>query len=118
VTTRSTLVAIAWAAFLCATANADTSRKVDVPAGELTIALHELAKQSGVEFVYSAEQLKGVRTRGVHGEYTTEKAVTKLLEGTKLKLTVHASGALLISDVTTHGSAGSLSSSASSASTS
>jgi len=94
-----TLIASLCAVSLSAHAMADTPRPVDVPAGELSVALQQLATQSGVEFVYSAEQLKGVRTRGVHGEYTTEKAVTKLLEGTKLKLTIHESGALLISDV-------------------
>src|SRR6266498_4031687 len=81
VTFRSTLVAIACAVSVSAFAMADTPRKVDVPAGELTAALQRLAEQSGVEFVYSAEQ-----------------AVTKLLEGTKLKVTTHESGALLISD--------------------
>ncbi|MEJ1962749.1 MAG: TonB-dependent receptor [Gammaproteobacteria bacterium] len=93
---RSTLISIACGISLSAHAMADTPRKVDVPAGEMTTALQRLAEQSGVEFVYSADQLKGVHTNGVHGEYTAEKAVTKLLEGTKLRLTVHQSGALLI----------------------
>jgi iron complex outermembrane recepter protein len=95
---------ISWFGIFCAVslsahAIADTPKLVNVPAGELSVALQQLATQTGVEFVYSAEQLKGVRTPGVHGEYTAEKAVTKLLEGTKLKLTIHESGALLISDV-------------------
>lgn len=92
----STLIAIACAISVSAYAMANEPRKVDVPAGELTVALQKLAEQSGVEFVYSADQLAGVRTNGVHGDYTAEKAVTKLLEGTELKLTVHESGALLI----------------------
>ena len=92
-----TLIACLCAVSLSAHAIADTPKQVNVPAGELSVALQQLATQSGVEFVYSAEQLKGVRTHGVRGEYTTEKAVIKLLEGTKLKLTIHASGALLIS---------------------
>ena len=77
-------------------APADAPRKIDVPAGQLTIALKALAAQSGVEFVYSTDQLKGFSTNGVHGELTAEKAVAKLLEGTNLKLTIHESGALLI----------------------
>ena len=98
VTLSSTLFVLACAASISAHAIADTTRNVDVPAGELAAALQELAKQSGAEFVYSAEKLKGVHTTGIRGEYTTEKAVTKLLEGTKLKATLHPSGALLISD--------------------
>ncbi|MGH7707392.1 MAG: TonB-dependent receptor domain-containing protein, partial [Vulcanimicrobiaceae bacterium] len=105
VTIRATLLALAATLSLSAHAMADPPKKVDVPAGDLAVALEILAKQSGVEFVYSAQQLKGINTKGVHGAYTAEKAVTKLLEGTKLKLTVHASGALLISDVTVPGSA-------------
>lgn len=98
-TFRSLLAAVACAISLSAYAIADTPPKdVNVPAGELTGALEMLAKQMGTEFIYSAEQLKSVRTHGVHGKYTAEQAVTKLLEGTKLKVKVHESGALLISD--------------------
>src|SRR5688500_3073207 len=76
---------------------ADT-KPIDVPAGELTVALETLAKQSGVEFVYEVQQLRGLQTKGVHGELTTEKAVAKLLEGTKLRVTMHESGAVLIAE--------------------
>jgi iron complex outermembrane receptor protein len=103
VTIRATLLALAATLSLSAHAMADSPKKVDVPAGDLTTALETLAKQSGVEFVYSTQQLKGIHTKGVHGEFTAEKAVIKLLEGTKLKLTVHASGALLISDANASG---------------
>ena len=96
VSLRSALIAIACGLSMSSPGQADTPRKVDVPAGEITQALQRLAEQSGVEFVYSPEQLKGVRTNGVHGEYTAEKAVSKLLEGTQLELTIHDSGALLI----------------------
>jgi outer membrane receptor protein involved in Fe transport len=97
-TFRSTLLAAACAMSLSVQAVADTPRKVDIPAGELTSALRKLAEQSGAEFMYSADRLKGVHTNGVRGEYTAEKALTKLLEGTRLKLTVSERGALLISD--------------------
>ncbi|WP_129782249.1 TonB-dependent receptor domain-containing protein [Peristeroidobacter soli] len=97
-TVRSTLLAAACSMALCAPVMADTPRKVDIPAGELTSALQRLAEQSGAEFMYSADRLKGVHTNGVQGEYTPEQAVMKLLEGTSLKLLVGESGALLISD--------------------
>lgn len=71
-------------------------KKVAVPAGSLKAALKMLAEQSGVEFFYSTDQLEGLRTEGVNGEFTAEKAVEKLLEGTNLKLTRHESGALVI----------------------
>jgi iron complex outermembrane recepter protein len=96
VTFRSVMIAIVCAISISAIAMADPPRKVDVPSGDLATALQKLAEQSGVEFIYSVDQLKGIHTGGVHGEYTTEQAVIKLLEGTKLKLTVHKSGAILI----------------------
>ncbi|MFC4312337.1 TonB-dependent receptor domain-containing protein [Steroidobacter flavus] len=97
-TFRSTLLAAACSVALCAPVMADTARKVDIPAGELTSALQRLAEQSGAEFMYSADRLKGVHTNGAQGEYTAEQAVMKLLEGTKFKLLVGERGALLISD--------------------
>ncbi|HEY0685716.1 MAG TPA: TonB-dependent receptor [Steroidobacter sp.] len=95
---RSTLLAAACSMALCMPVMADTPRPVDIPAGELTSALQRLAEQSGAEFMYSADRLKGVHTNGVQGEYTAEQAVMKLLEGTNLKLIVGESGALLIAD--------------------
>ena len=108
VTVRVALVALAATLSLSAHALADAPKKVDVPAGDLTTALETLAKQSGVEFVYSAEQLKGIHTNGVRGNFTPERAVLKLLEGTKLKLTTHGSGALLISENNGAGTSSSL----------
>lgn len=103
-TFRATLTVLACGITASAYAIADTPKRIDVPPGELSVALQKLAEQSGVEFVYSAEQLKGVRTNGIQGEYTADKAVTKLLEGTQLNVTIHESGALLISDVNASGS--------------
>jgi hypothetical protein len=36
---------------------ADSPRQIDVPAAELTLALQQLVQQTGVEFVYSAEEI-------------------------------------------------------------
>lgn len=72
-------------------------KPINVPAGDLIAALESLAKQSGVEFVYQTNQLKGLRTQGVSGTMSPQQAVTKLLEGTPLRLrTDEASGAMLI----------------------
>jgi iron complex outermembrane receptor protein len=93
---RIALIAVTCILCTPAFAIADSPKRIDIPAGELTTALRTLADQSGAEFVYSSDQLKGVKTRGVHGEYTTERAVTKLLEGTNLGVRIHESGAFLI----------------------
>lgn len=95
--TKNVLLSAAVAmAILSGRVNAEDMKAVDVPAGDLTVALEALAKQTGVEFVYQMEELKGVQTKGAHGQLTAEGAVKKLLEGTKLVVTVHESGAVLI----------------------
>ena len=50
---RSVLAAIL-ALSLSAIASADAARRIDVPAGDLASALELLAKQAGVEFMYSS----------------------------------------------------------------
>jgi iron complex outermembrane recepter protein len=74
----------------------DREQSINIPAGDLTTSLELLAKQTGVEFVYDADQLKGITTRGVSGTITPKAAVLKLLQGTNLTLTEHKSGAILI----------------------
>jgi iron complex outermembrane recepter protein len=71
-------------------------RSIDIPPGDLVVSLEHLAKISGLEFVYDADQLKGIRTQGVSGRMTTQQAVKKLLEGTNLVLIEHPDGAILI----------------------
>jgi iron complex outermembrane recepter protein len=72
-----------------------STQSINIPAGELVAALELLAKQSRIEFIYDADQLKRTKTRGVSGDLTPKAAVVKLLEGTNLTLTEH-SGAMLI----------------------
>jgi iron complex outermembrane recepter protein len=77
-------------------AMADQKSHVNVPAGDLTAGLEILAKQSGAEFVYSADRLKGLRTHGVAGDLSVKDAVNKLLEGTTLQVRMDPTGAMLI----------------------
>ena len=62
---------------------------VDIPAGDLATSLELLAGQSGIEFIYDSNQLKGIKAHGVSGRLTPKAAVMKLLEGTDLILTEH-----------------------------
>jgi iron complex outermembrane receptor protein len=78
-------------------AMADSPGKViDIPAGDLGAALDLLSKQTGSGTMYRPEQIKGLKTRGVHGTLSTEAAARKLLEGTGLDVSVDSSGAVLI----------------------
>src|SRR5262249_23770620 len=70
--------------------------RVTVPAGDLIQALESLANQADVDLIYQADQLKGLRTPGVSGTFTPQRAVIELLEGTPLTLREDITGALLI----------------------
>ncbi len=81
-----------------ANALADSPKPVDVPAGDLIVALELLEKQSGVEVVYRPELLQGLHTEGVKGVLLPEQAVTRLLKGTRLTIHTDKTGVLLISE--------------------
>jgi outer membrane receptor protein involved in Fe transport len=84
---------------LSAPAAADSAdahtQSINLPADDLVASLELLAKQSGIEFIYDADQLKGIKTHGVSGNLTPKAAVMELLEGANLTLIEH-NGAILI----------------------
>jgi len=74
-----------------------TQRRIDIPAGDLVTGLDALAAQSGTQLLYRADQLKGVRTRGVHGNVSPDEALKKLLSGSGYDIHRDASsGAVVI----------------------
>jgi iron complex outermembrane receptor protein len=100
VTIRATFIALSTMLSVAAYAIADAPKRVDIPAGELSGALLQLSKQYGTELVYRPEQVHGLKTHGAHGQFTTEQAVTLLLQGTPLELRTDPSGAMLIAPPT------------------
>jgi iron complex outermembrane receptor protein len=96
VTIRATLLAFTSSLSIAAYAVADTPKQVDIAAGDLSGALIQLSKQYGVDLFYRPEQVHGLITHGAHGELTTEEAVSRLLEGTALKLSTDSTGAMVI----------------------
>src|ERR1700722_5107408 len=71
-------------------------QRIDIPAGDLGAALEYLSTRSGAGLVYRPDQVKGVKTRGVHGALSPEEAVKQLLEGTGLEVSTDSTGAMLI----------------------
>jgi iron complex outermembrane recepter protein len=98
---RCAFAGCAFAGFVCCallsvSAMADAPRRsISIPADDLVASLELLALQSGIEFIYDADQLKGIKAPGVSGNLTPLAAVMKLLEGTTLTVTEH-NGAMLI----------------------
>src|ERR1700722_18859625 len=95
---RLSVVAFVCCLSVTAHAMADPKTHVNVPPGDLVTGLETLAKQSGAEFVYRTDVVKGLHTHGVSGDLSAKQAVTKLLEGTRLELRSDSSGAMLIVD--------------------
>ena len=66
---------------LAGTAQAE---ELNVPAGDLKVALDTYARQSGVAVLFSTQTIRGVRTGGVKGNLPANDALTKILAGTGL----------------------------------
>lgn len=95
-TVRASLLLVAGFLSLAVAHSADGVKRIDIPAGELSDALIALSKQYGIDLFYRPEQVKGLKTEGVHGELTTTEAVERLIEGTELKLSTDSTGAMVI----------------------
>ena len=96
VSVRTSCIALWMMLSAGAYAIAEAPKRVDIPAGELSAGLLKLSKQYGADLVYRPEQVHGLKTRGAHGQLTTEQAATELLRGTPLELRTDVSGAMLI----------------------
>lgn len=93
---RITALALACSLSVAVYAQTDAVRKISVPAGDLVSALDSLARQSGAQFIYQADQLRGLRTRGVSGSLSTDDALKRLLSGSGFIVRHDASGAMVL----------------------
>lgn len=93
---RASLLALSCALSLSAMAQGRPDATVNIPAGDLASSLELLRKQTGLEIIYSASELKGARTKQLSGIYSREEALKRLLEGSGFALKVDASGAYAI----------------------
>ncbi|MEO6926854.1 MAG: TonB-dependent receptor, partial [Rhodanobacter sp.] len=93
---RRALLILACSASTLAAAQTPVARQTDIPSGDLVTALDTLASQSGAQFIYQADQLKGRRTKGAHGALSTDEALKQVLAGTGFSVHRDSSGAMLI----------------------
>ena len=89
------LPCLAFAAAMAVSAEA-APMNIDVPAGDLVAALDTLAQQTGVQFVYRSDQLKGVRTAGVQAAPSADAALDHLLLGSGFGPHRESTGAIVI----------------------
>ncbi|WP_034156747.1 TonB-dependent receptor domain-containing protein [Sphingomonas sp. ERG5] len=72
------------------------TRQFDIPAGGLKAALKTYIRQSGVQLIYRADDVRDKSTRGVKGVLPATNALDQLLAGTGLAATRDAGGAVML----------------------
>lgn len=72
------------------------TRDYHIPAGDLSSAISTYVRQSGVQVVYRADQMQGVRTPGISGVMSAADALTTLLAGSGFQAKRDMSGAFAI----------------------
>ena len=93
---RGAMFVLACSVSAMASAQTVAVRQIDIPAGDLVTALDTLARQSGAQFIYQADQLRGLRTPGVHGTLSADDALGRLLAGSGFTVHRDDSGAVVI----------------------
>lgn len=76
------------------------NRSFNIPRGDLKLALDIYLVQAGVQLIYKIDDIKGLSTKGVKGVLTSDTALERLLEGTRLCVQHGADGSMVIVLVT------------------
>lgn len=70
---------------LCACVRADANHKqFDITPQPATSALNEFARQADVTLIFSYDLVVSMRSRALHGSYSVEEGLRRLLAGTPL----------------------------------
>ena len=75
---------------------ADDTRQFDIVEQSAEVSLNEFALQAEVSLLFVAEEVRGVTTRRLHGEFAVEAALTRLLAGTRLQGRINEWGVLTV----------------------
>jgi hemoglobin/transferrin/lactoferrin receptor protein len=75
---------------------AQSSTTVRIEAQEMSAALNSLARQTGIQLLFDAADLKGIRTNGLSGPYAGDEALRRLLDGSNLGFKATGSGTYVI----------------------
>jgi iron complex outermembrane receptor protein len=71
-------------------------RRVEIPAGALAQSLEKLSQQLGIQILFDADRLKGMKSPAISGLLTAREALDKLLIGSSLKVQQGAGDSFLI----------------------
>lgn len=75
--------------------------RVDIAPKNLEAALIELSSQADVQLVMSADEVRGLSTTGLSGEYSLEEALQRLLSGSGLTYKIAPGGTVSVVKVET-----------------
>jgi iron complex outermembrane recepter protein len=89
------LICCAWLWAVTAVAD-EPKHSINLPPADLVSSLDLLGRQSGIEFIYDANQLRGIRAPAVNGFLTSREVLAQLLQGTNLGMVEQPGGAFLI----------------------
>ena len=81
---------------LASAAKAPAKKQFDLHTGPAASSLKQFVSQSGVQLLYVAEEVTGVTTNPVQGQFTPGEAVRRLLANTSLTAVETANGAIAI----------------------
>lgn len=83
---------------LSQSAQGEARRKhFSIEAGDASVSLVRFVEQSGVQLIYLVDQVRGVKTHAVHGEYDSRDAIERMVAKTALLLLEdRESGALMV----------------------
>ena len=87
---------LAGGAAIAMLATAAFGANFNIPGGDLDAALDAYAAQSGIQIAVSIDAIKGVHTRGVAGNLSSDAALTKILTGTGFVTSHDPSGVITI----------------------
>lgn len=84
------------AAMLSTTVHAQASRDFEIGAGPLEAGLVVYARQSGVQLLYTADLVAGLRTPGINGRFEPDAALDRLLSGSGIGWTRSRPGVVAV----------------------
>ena len=79
------------------TAQAAEAVKFKIPAQPMQAALTLFAKQSGVQLLFPYDQVVGLHAQSVNGKMTPDEALSRLIAGTALKVTLSNNNVVALS---------------------
>jgi iron complex outermembrane recepter protein len=105
--TRSALLALVLSGVLSSAAVAQQKLNFDIPAQPAAVAIQSWAQQSGLQVFAAEDDLRGIRTNAVQGDFAPVEAAQRLIAGTGLEVVATGENTVTIRRVRPVGTAAS-----------